>query len=143
LPPGFFNGVSGLPDQFSALVDDLKQHMNLENALARLAEQLIVPKPPPGDALLMQEEELTVDTVLERRKGVICRSLEGPGYAGIHYSGGRIMGPGKIAPALRFVSENRSFPVRSLDGGLSDKEKLVLARRLVKEGLLCVTVAGE
>ena len=74
--------------------------------------------------------------MLVRRKGVICRALEGPGYAAIQYSGGKILGPEKIAPALRYVAEHRSFSVRSIAGDLTEREKLVLARRLVRDGLL-------
>ena len=105
--------------------------------MGRLAEKLIVQNPPPpNDDLLAAEIELDIDTLLARRKGVICRALEGPGYSAIQYSGGKILGPEKIAPALRYVAEHRSFSVRSIAGDLTEREKLVLARRLVRDGLL-------
>jgi hypothetical protein len=42
---------------------------------------------------------------------------------------------------MRFVAENTTFPVSALPDNLNEKEKLVLARRLVKDGLLRVKEA--
>jgi lysine-specific demethylase/histidyl-hydroxylase NO66 len=137
LPPGFLNKTDGLQDEFRNMLDALPQHLSLEDGMSRLAEKLIVQTPPPpGDDLLAREVELDMDTVLVRRKGVICRATQGPGYAAIQYSGGKILGPEKIAPALHFVARHGSFPVSSLAGDLTGREKLVLARRLVRDGLL-------
>ena len=120
----------------------LPQYLSLDDCMGRLAEKLIVQSPPPpGDDLLAKEAELDIDTVLARRRGMICRALEGPGYAAIQYSGGKLLGPEKIAPALRYVAQHRSFSVRSIAGDLTEREKLVLARRLVRDGLLEVKEA--
>lgn len=137
LPPGFLNKTDGLRGEFSNLLDALPQYLSLDDGMSRLAEKLIVQTPPPpGDDLLAQEVELDIDTLLVRRKGMICRAIQGPGYAAIQYSGGKILGPEKIAPALHYVAQHRSFSVSSLAGDLTEKEKLVLARRLVRDGLL-------
>jgi hypothetical protein len=77
-----------------------------------------------------------MDSVFARRGGVICRALEGPGYAAIQYSGGKILGPEKIGPSLRYIAEHRRFTVRDLPGALSEQEKMVLVRRLIRGGLL-------
>jgi ribosomal protein L16 Arg81 hydroxylase len=138
LPPGFFTGPDGMRERFASMLGDLKQTLSFDDAMAALAERCIVPKRPPGEQLLPDDTEFRPDTVLSRRDGLICRASAGAGYAAIHYSGGRIVGPAKIAPALRHVEANRSFPIASLPGELNEKEKFVLARRLVKEGLLCV-----
>ncbi|MGA9768414.1 MAG: cupin domain-containing protein [Blastocatellia bacterium] len=137
LPPGFLDNADGLHEGFSELLAALPQYLSLDDGLGRLAEKLIVQSPPPpGNDLLREEVELEIDTVLVRRRGVICRALEGPGYAGIQYSGGKILGPEKIAPALRYIARHRSFAVRAIAGDLTEREKLVLARRLVRDGLL-------
>lgn len=137
LPPGFLSKADGLNDLFTELLDALPQYLSFADAMGRLAEKLIVQNPPPpGGGLLAEEVELGIDTVLVRRKGVICRAIEGPGYAAIQYSGGKILGPEKIAPALRYVAQHRSFSVSSITGDLTEREKLVLARRLVRDGLL-------
>jgi hypothetical protein len=141
LPPGFFAAPDRMRARFETLVDEMKQHLQMDDALARLAEQLIVPKAAPGQSMLPEEPELRADSVVTRRTGVICRAIDGPGYAGIHYSGGRMIGPGKVAAGMRFVAENTTFPVSALPDNLNEKEKLVLARRLVKDGLLRVKEA--
>ncbi|HJQ27218.1 MAG TPA: cupin domain-containing protein [Blastocatellia bacterium] len=137
LPPGFFNQADAMREPFRALLDALPQYLSLDDGLGRLAEKLIAQTPPPaGDDLLSDEVELDLNTVLSHRVGVICRTLEGPGYAGIQYSGGKLIGPTKIAPALRFITEHTEFAVGSLAGDLAEREKLILARRLIREGLL-------
>ena len=42
------------------------------------------------------------------------------------------------APALRFIAAEPRFAVRSLPDSLANESKLVLARRLVREGLLAI-----
>jgi hypothetical protein len=143
LPPGFLNGTTGaLRERFGELLGELQRHVALDGALAQLAEKLVVAKPaPPRDDLLGEEAEIGPDSVVARRPGVLCRVLEGPGYAGIQYSGGKIMGPPKIAPALRYIEQNGRFTLRSLPGDLNEREKVVLARRLIGDGLLAVEMA--
>lgn len=143
LPPGFFGEPDGMREQFETLVDEMKNNLRMDDGLSALAAQLIVPKPAPGQAMLPEEPGLDADTTVTRRTGVICRAIEGPGYAGIHYSGGRMVGPGKIADGLKFVAENATFRIGALPGNLTEKEKLVLARRLVKDGLLKVRNGSE
>lgn len=143
LPPSFLNGATDMREQFLGLLRDLPAHLDMDGALNRLAEQLIVgTPPPPGDEYPALEVELKIETVLARRRGVICRALEGPGYAVIQYSGGKIIGPEKIGAALRFVTQNCAFSIRDLPDGLSEQEKFVLMRRLIRGGLLEVREAG-
>ncbi|HJT78220.1 MAG TPA: hypothetical protein VJ739_13535, partial [Gemmataceae bacterium] len=49
----------------------------------------------------------------------------------------RVAGPVRIAAALRFIARSERFPARALPE-LGDDAKLVLARRLVREGLLTI-----
>jgi bifunctional lysine-specific demethylase and histidyl-hydroxylase NO66 len=138
LPPEFFSGPEGMREQFAAMLEELSQHLLFDDALARLAERLVVPRRAPLEPLLPEDLAVDPGTILTRRTGVICRATDESGQARLHYSGGRIAGPVKIAPALRHVAARRSFTVSSLPGDLSDREKLVLARRLIKEGVVRV-----
>jgi bifunctional lysine-specific demethylase and histidyl-hydroxylase NO66 len=143
LPPGFLHGTPGLEERFHELLAELPRYLSLESSLSHLAEKSVVGHPAPaGDDLLKPEEDLGPSSVLSHREGVLCRTLEGPGHAGIQYSGGKIVGPAKIAPALRYIAANRRFSASSLPGGLNDRERLVLLRRLVRDGLLAVETAG-
>jgi ribosomal protein L16 Arg81 hydroxylase len=142
LPIKFLHETAEMQDRFRSLLDEMPRHLKLDDALGRLAEQLIVQKPPHSASdFLVDEIELAPDTVLVRRAGMICRVMEGAGYAVIQYSGGKIMGPAKIAPALRHIAERQVFSVGSLPGELNEREKLVLARRLIRDGLLEVKSA--
>lgn len=142
LPPGYLHGGPALEERFRELAAELPRYLSLDAALGHLAERTVVGHPAPaGDGLLKPEAELGPDSVLYRRPGVLCRLLEGPGYAAIQYSGGKIAGPGKIAPALGYIAAHRRFTAASLPGELNDRERLVLLRRLVRDGLLAVEAA--
>jgi ribosomal protein L16 Arg81 hydroxylase len=141
LPLGFLDGSTDLAEPFDAVAADLRSRLKLEPALDRLAERLLVANPPPaGDDVFGPEPEVRLDTVLRRRLGVAARILERRGRTAIQYSGGKIEGPDKIAAALRHVVRTMSFAVGTLPGDLNDREKLVLARRLICEGLMEIGV---
>lgn len=143
LPAGFFHGAPEVRERFGELLADLPRHIDLDQGLSQLAERSIVGQPAAaGDDLLGDGAELGPASVLVRRDGVLCRALEGPGFAGIQFSGGKIVGPAKIAPALRHITAHRTFAASSLPGELNEREKLVLLRRLVRDGLLAVGASG-
>lgn len=143
LPPTFLDGPSDMRERFSELLEALPGHLDMDAALSRLAERLIVSTPPPpGDEYQTQEGALTPDTLLVRRERVVCRVLEGPGYAAVQYSGGKILGPAKIGPALHYVAQQRTLRASDLPGALNEQEKVLLARRLVRGGLLEVKEAN-
>jgi hypothetical protein len=73
---------------------------------------------------------------------VICRVIAEKALASIQYPGNRIRGPRQIAPALRFIAAESRFAVRSLPDSLTDEAKLVLVKRLVREGLLAIVPGG-
>jgi ribosomal protein L16 Arg81 hydroxylase len=56
--------------------------------------------------------------------------LEGGGH--------RVEAPARVAPQFAFVAAHNSFAIADLPGAIDDKGKVVLVRRLVREGLLSV-----
>lgn len=136
LPPRFLEGSSEMAERFQELLTRLPGHLELGGALAQLAERLIVQRPPPPEEELLEGgAALGSEAVLGRREGMLLRVMEGPGYAALQYSGGKLVGPARIGPALRHISRNTVVAVRSLPG-LSQKEQCVLAERLVRTGVL-------
>ena len=136
LPPRFLEGSPGMEEMFQALLAQLPRQLELGGALAHLAERLIVQKPAlPEEALLGETVVLSGEAVLGRREGMVLRVMEGPGYAALQYSGGKLVGPARIGPALWHISRNTVVAVGSLPG-LSQKEQCVLAERLVRNGIL-------
>jgi len=82
--------------------------------------------------------ELALDTRVRRRAGLTCTVVVENGAAALHFGGTWVAGPERIAPQLRFVAATEAFSVAELPGRLNDSGKVVLVRRLVREGLLSV-----
>lgn len=135
-------GISNdIRERFNKLLGALTSDARLEEAARRLEDSFFAQMPvlPDGHFTASAEEEsLDLDTVLEKRTGVVCRVVVEGAWIAIEFPGGRIGGPLKIASALRFVAAQQRFAVRALPGDLGDESKLVLARRLVRERLLRV-----
>jgi ribosomal protein L16 Arg81 hydroxylase len=95
--------------------------------------------PPDGHfADLAQARELRPASCLRRRAGIPCAVGRDGEKAFIRIAANRVQGPAGIAPALAFIAAagRRRFHVADLPGGLSEHGKVVLARRLIEEGLL-------
>src|SRR5262249_50605107 len=82
--------------------------------------------------------ELTPDTRVRRRTGLSCTVVVENGSAVLHFGGTWVAGPARIARQLRFVAATEAFTVAEVPGLLDDRGKVVLVRRLVREGLLHV-----
>ena len=144
LPPGVVVGQplpAGVTQRFQDLLQALAQAARAEDAARRLGDQFFDELAMlPGATFVPPEgvERMDLDTVVSRSPGSICRVLADGEGAVIEFPGGRVAGPARIAPALRFIAGSERFPVRDLPDGLGDDAKLVLARRLVREGLLSI-----
>jgi Cupin superfamily protein len=129
-----------LKKRFRELLNSLAGSASWEEACAGLGDLFFeqsLPALPDGRFAWQHEvRPITLDTVLEKRPGSICRVIETDEAADIQFPGNRISGPRRIAAALHFIAAAGQFAVRALPDSLSDNSKLVLARRLVREGLL-------
>ncbi|MET0245518.1 MAG: cupin domain-containing protein [Sphingomonas sp.] len=136
LPPGYLDG-SGVQSGFKELAAALPALLDPDRALGQLAQDWLVSQsPPPGDAFLDAAPDLAADSVVRLRADMLCHVFEGEGRAGMSYSGGQIAGPAKIGAALRTLSQRGAVAIRDLDPRLSEREALVLATRLYRDGLL-------
>jgi lysine-specific demethylase/histidyl-hydroxylase NO66 len=140
LPPGILNDARSaalLEEGFRELIDLMHKEVRLSDAVGKHAEKLIVSRPPPPDGhFAMLHADIGLDTPLRKRTAVLTRRFQESAMAGIQFSGNQILGPAKIAEALRYIDEAEVVRPADLPGGLSDNEKLVLVRRLVRVGLL-------
>ncbi len=84
---------------------------------------------------------LDVTSEVERRPGVGCFVTSDAASASISFMGGTVRAPANLADALRFIAATPRFRISAI-AGLSDASKLVLVRRLVREGLLQPVVAS-
>jgi hypothetical protein len=94
--------------------------------------------PAPGGYLqsVTSAEDLDAASEIERRAGVGCAVTTDAVSASIHFMGETIRTPAKAAGALRYIATHPRFRVGEIDDVLNDESKLVLVRRLIREGLL-------
>lgn len=144
LLPGFRTG-KGL----GAVGDGLKDALAgadwtalLERSAEIYAQKLVREEAFPADghiAQVLEMPELTTETVVERRRAVICRVHEQGGKALIEFGDSQMVGPLGLRPAYEMIRDRREpFAIGELPGAMSDSSRVVLARRLVKDGLLRV-----
>ena len=142
LPVGFLsdeNASAALEPELRDLLGFLRDHAKVSDAVAKHTELLAVRKSPPPDGHFASlHAEIGPLTLLIKRRSAVARVFDENGVAGIQFSGNQLIGPAKIAEALRYVAAHDSVTPASLPGSLSENEKLVLARRMVRAGLLTV-----
>ncbi|HEX2049194.1 MAG TPA: cupin domain-containing protein [Actinomycetota bacterium] len=82
-------------------------------------------------------DRLTRSTPVERRPTVIVELEETDGAVALVFEGKEVRFPAKAAPAVRaIVGLGDSFTAAALPGPVDEAGRLVLVRRLVREGLL-------
>ena len=84
------------------------------------------------DALM----NLGLDSELERRAGILCtvHHFEDK-FSNIRFGTQHVRGPARLRHAFEFIRDTDRFRVLEIPG-LDDQSRLVIARRLIREGLL-------
>jgi hypothetical protein len=150
VPLAALDDSSYLPDMedvTSRLMAGISKVDGMDGVIARylgwLAASSRRKNPTPGGYLrsLHASGELTPDTVIVRRHGVGCTIDAGRRSAVIHFMGTSMTAPVTTAKALRFIAAEKSFRLGNLPG-LSDNSRMVLVRRLIREGLLQLEEPG-
>jgi hypothetical protein len=125
---------------FQQLLHSFAEEARLGTAVRRLADRFfdgLDPLPDGYFAFAGADTPLTAESVLVKRPGALCRVLVDGDMALLEFPGGRLGGPARIAPALRFIAATDRFAVQEMPQ-LGADAKLVLARRAVSEGLLAI-----
>jgi hypothetical protein len=142
LPPGFLahgGSEDGMRDRFRSLLGLLAERADYDATARALRGERFrgIYHPPDGHfADLAKAGHLRPEAIVSRRAGVPCSSGVAGDKAFILIGSNSVQGPAAIAPVLRFVESHRRFRVADLPGELSESSKLLLARRLIQEGLL-------
>jgi ribosomal protein L16 Arg81 hydroxylase len=94
--------------------------------------------PPPEGYLesIASIEDLDVSSELERRPGVGCSVAVDAESARLYFMGETMRTPPRAGKALQYIAAHERFRIADIDPTLTDDSKLVLARRLIREGLL-------
>jgi ribosomal protein L16 Arg81 hydroxylase len=153
----FGNVDTGNKSGFEQLVlqigEVLGAELSLDAVLLRLQQRFVASLRPLPDRQLECEvsaNKLTINDELEKAIGSVCSILANEATVQLGFPSLGVLrndekmpsvieGPVMLEPALRFIADHQhSFSLSDLPGGLSDQSKLVLARRLIREGLLRV-----
>lgn len=144
LPVGFIHrseAMASMKNQLAELLQVLADKVNHEDAIERLTKRFIGGMSPLPDGHFISLDavnEINPNTTVAKRKGMICHITRKTDSVTIQFPGGTVEGPQSIQPALRFITNSEQFLVKDLPGILSSHSKVVLVRRLVKEGLLMI-----
>jgi ribosomal protein L16 Arg81 hydroxylase len=128
-------------ERFRQLLAVLAENASAADAIGRLGDEFIgglAVLPHSRFAAPKCMDEIGPETVLAKCPGAVCRCSATAETATIHFPGGHVSGPARIGPALRFIAESERFLIRDLPNNLGAEGKLVLSRRLVREGLLMI-----
>jgi bifunctional lysine-specific demethylase and histidyl-hydroxylase MINA len=135
--------VDRVPDmfveEFRTRVNDLLRLESLAGTLAALRQSYWKKLPPLPDAGFRQLDglgEVTLDSVVGRRDGVLARVISDAGCTTLMLPGSVFHGPLVLEPVLRFMLGREAFTVRDLPDVISDAGKLEFTRAMIKEGLL-------
>ena len=148
LPVGFASDPGALEAPLAERVAELRAFLDKVD-LARVAEgaarRFWAARPPSLQGQLRQLltlDELDDATVLARQPGATCQLRVAGDRLELLLGDRTLSMPAALEPALRQVLAADRFTPADLGGHLDGPSRLVLARRLVREGLLQPTAVG-
>jgi hypothetical protein len=144
LPPGFARDAAASPAAKAYLVESLRRFADAAEAdagalLDHFAHDLVDTRHArlPGQfAQLAGVAALDADHAVGVRPGVVFRVEESAERVLLACYGTELTFPAHAADALRFAVSHERFTARDLPTTLDDAGRLVLLRRLIKEGVL-------
>ncbi len=141
LPPGFVSDPDAreqMRRDFSAALRAFQAHVSFEETLEAVMRNRVRAQafPPDGHfAQLDQLRELTLTSAVRHRDSILCAVESHPSFSNIRFGSRHVRGPARLLRALEFIRDQEQFAVAELPG-LDDQSKIVLVRRLIREGLL-------
>jgi bifunctional lysine-specific demethylase and histidyl-hydroxylase NO66 len=146
LPPGFAGEPGALAGAVAERLGELQRRLGkLDHAelAATMARRFWSSRPPILTGQLQQLlalEKLSDATVVRRRAGSVCElQRDGAGRPVLELGDRQVTFPAWVEPALHRLLALRTgerFAVEDLAGELDQESRLVLVRRLIREGLL-------
>lgn len=140
----FRRSVPAHGEQSVDLLERVREQLAAESVSRRMRSRLVRSRRPVLGGQLGQVralDDLTADTELRRRPTVIADLERGPDGAALVFEGKRISFPAQAVEAIAFAAAtDGAFRAADLPGELDEAGRLVLVRRLVREGFLLVNV---
>jgi ribosomal protein L16 Arg81 hydroxylase len=143
LPPRFLSRpeiLGEMRETFSTAMHEFQAKASFEKALQAVMRRTIRRQGYPRDGhmeQLLRLQEIAPDSLMERRPGILCMVECPAGHetCKILFASAAVQGPVRLRAAMEFIRDHDRFQVAELPG-LGSESKLVLVRRLVREGLL-------
>ena len=127
------------------LVEALRAELGPRDVERRARDKLVRTRRPLRDGQMRQLralEELDLDTELERRPSIIADLVDRDGSVSLVFEGRELTFPERVREEVLTVARaTEPFTASDLPGSLDDAGRLVLVRRLVREGFLQITGA--
>jgi hypothetical protein len=145
LPPGFTvnaelrkQSETRLSELFASVFSEIEPKAAIDEAMNRA---LLAAYPSLERHLLDLEDERTVtlETGIRRRLNMPWQLTTDDEYVYLHFHGKVIRMPADVEQDLRFVTKTEQFTANDLPGDLDPQGRLVLVRRLLKEGFVTVS----
>lgn len=141
LPAGFVEDGSrdeAMRVEFQSLLQAFQESASFDETLQVLRRSRIRGQGFPLDGhftQLARLPELSSGSEIVQREGLLC-TIESRGDASsIRFGSRNVRGPAHLRPALEFIRDHARFRVDEVPG-LDEQSRLVLVRRLIREGLL-------
>src|SRR6266536_1377344 len=149
LPAGFADDPGGIVSAVAEQLGEVQRRLGkLDPAqLAETAAQRFWSSRPPvltGQLqYLLALDSVSDATVVRRRTGSVCRlQHDSRGRPVLDLGDRRVTFPAWVEPALQTLLRRERFAVADLAGALDPQSRLVLVRRLIREGLLELDVVA-
>jgi hypothetical protein len=148
LPVGFADDPEALAASLAERVAELRRFLDkvdLDRVAERAARRFWANRPPMLDGQLRQLlalDELDDATEVRRRPGATCRLRVTGDRLELLLGDRTLTMPARLEPAVRHLLDADRCAPADLAGQLDGPSRLVLVRRLVREGLLQPTAVG-
>ena len=148
LPVGFANDPATLEGSLADRVEELRRFLDkvdLAKVADRAGRRFWANRPPPLEGqlrALLSLDELNDATVVRRRPGAAARLRVAGGRLELLLGDRTLTMPATLEPAVRQVLDADELTPGELAGHLDGPSRLVLVRRLVREGLLQPSTVG-
>jgi hypothetical protein len=142
LPVGFANPGFDMREaeaKFASLIETFARTAKLAPILERFAENFVTSRRPALEGCLQELDsapQVSADSRLVAKPHLVYLQQDDGDKLVILFGSTQITMPSFTADAVRFALSGEAFSVSDLPGALDEASKIVLARRLIKEGML-------
>lgn len=146
LPVGYLNAESWTPEYLEnfkticqSLVEQVAKKLPSMEGIGILSEEYRNKNNPRADGHFQEInriDQLSIDSVVEKRSNLTCIVQEVGAFSRIVFPGNVIKGPSHIAAALQYIADSKGTFMLSDLPSISDTNKVKLAARLIRGGLL-------